>query len=1696
MMNVQRDRLLDLIAYVEATERDKLKTVLDVTRHNGFLYAKDELDLPGVTLNRLVDDDAIWLHVERLTKQAPPVPDSAALRCWLRLQDDPAQPPRLMSEVAARALIDAGLSVVDSTSPTVRIEDYPDAEELRSALDAYIVGPWASWAEQERPRRLTIKLYNALFLLRQSLEIAVDTPIELVCGIGLATLECDSQTLRYPLLTMATEIALDPVTHAVEVRPRLEAAPVVEAEALDRMELSAVEEWRNNARRHLAELEDEPLSPFAPESYEPILRQAAALLDPDGRYQPLDATKAPGLAKAGQMFEVCDTFMFFQRERRASQLMDDLRRFRDQALAAEPDLQMPGALLALLTEPATAPNEEEYPSYRGISTIPGITSSDGGGEDLFFPKPFNREQVEVVQRLAVRPGVVVQGPPGTGKTHTIANIVSHYLALGKRVLVTSQKAPALKVLRDQLPPAVRPLAVSLLDSDRDGLKQFQESVEIIAGRLQRIKRGELTSEIEALDSQIDNLHRTLARIDKEVDDIGRSAIASITLDGEQIEPLCAARDLIANTDLAAWFTDPMDETAAFAPRFSDQDIFDLRAARKALGRRLAYLGVDLPTLDHLSDDDAMADAHRDLAQMEALQRKIASGEIVALVDHRPETFARADALLTMARNLKANRDSLSSSEHDWTEQTIMLLRRLPDDEAIGALEAKRLEAEALLEENRYFLSRPVELPADAIDDDKLIGAIADLADGGNGLGLVAGLFAGQLKLRLASVRIVGEKPRTTADWTDVRRFVVAQQQAKRLKVAWNHAAAHSSLSTIDVDGLTGVRSMRAQLDQLVAIREHISLENRVTADIASVAPRWSKSVQSGSEAIAALLDMLEAHALRRRLERAGEVRRSMLDLFAKGGAELGAQIRGCLQADLGSPSITTSDFRDRWATLRQELSVILAHGPALETVARVTRAIEEAGAPNWARQLRTEAVEGVEDPLTPGDWARRWRLRQFDGWLSRIDRHGQLHRLAADRVESETLLKSAYERSIELRTWLKLSNRATDKVRAALAAYAAAVRRIGRGTGKSAARYRRDARDASDRAKGALPCWIMPHYRVSESLPSDFGLFDLVIVDEASQSTLSALPALMRAEQILIVGDDKQVSPEHVGLDQDRADTLAHRHLDDQVPDYRRQLRQENSLYDLGQVVFAGGRLMLKEHFRCVAPIIEFSKAQFYAHELMPLRLPRASERLDPPLIDILVEDGYRKGKQNRPEADCIVSEIRKIADDPAMVKRTVGVTTLLGKEQAKYIYDKIQDEIGTEIIERHDIRVGDPTVFQGDERDIMFVSLVAQRGDIALSGSAYDQRFNVAASRARNRMVLVRSVDLGDLKPADKLRRALIEHFRAPFVNEAAGTGSRRERCESDFEREMFDLLVARGFRVDTQVRVGNFRIDLVVEGENDRRLAIECDGDRFHGPDMWSRDMERQRLLERAGWEVWRCFASRFVRERSAVLDELLMMLETRGIEPMAVEEGWTSRHTEHRRWRSPSSDGGGQSDNLDEGAAGEAENPEPADETRAESPDTGSKADFPFVTDEKPDAYIFENGRRARPQPAPRRAAIDLFDTSGDESDHQSGELERRTTESEIQLAIIYLMTDGTEWTNGELKRVLDESFPLTAGDRMQAAHRPKEQKWEELVNNALSPSRSNSLPSKALVQTVSRGRHVLTAEGRMMIETKIARARQTD
>jgi very-short-patch-repair endonuclease len=178
-------------------------------------------------------------------------------------------------------------------------------------------------------------------------------------------------------------------------------------------------------------------------------------------------------------------------------------------------------------------------------------------------------------------------------------------------------------------------------------------------------------------------------------------------------------------------------------------------------------------------------------------------------------------------------------------------------------------------------------------------------------------------------------------------------------------------------------------------------------------------------------------------------------------------------------------------------------------------------------------------------------------------------------------------------------------------------------------------------------------------------------------------------------------------------------------------------------------------------------------------------------------------------------------------------------------------------------------------------------------------QCFNVAASRAQDRMYLVRSVELDALRETDELRRGLVSHFTHPFSQEEKQVDDLRELCESPFEREMYDELTGRGYRVKPQVKAGDFRIDMVVEGGNDTRLAVECDGDRYHGPKKWDEDMFQQRILERAGWRFWRCFASFFVMHREEVLQDLVQILTDHGVHPIGADRARRSVYIEYRTY-----------------------------------------------------------------------------------------------------------------------------------------------------------------------------------------------------
>src|SRR6185436_19092246 len=353
--------------------------------------------------------------------------------------------PQLATEIDGAALIGAGThrdaAAPDAANPAVdasarvSLRDYAFRSEVEAQYARYLHSSWRAWADAESERRRLANLYVGLFTLHQELAGAlVEGQLELVWGMALCTARKAGSAISYPLITQTMELSFNPETQAAELRPR-DIAPRVEVDVFFHADTPAWSNLEKEAEQFLITTRD-TLSPFAPASIEPLLDLARRTFE----------SAAQQTGEPNQC-EISSSWVLFARPRSSVAAVQDLERFRDQLSLLDNESSLPQAVAALVTEPSSLVSPAALPAYRGVTAAyhAGAAQSTDA-QDLFFPKPFNDEQARIVQMLEISDGVVVQGPPGTGKTHTIANIICHWLANGRRVLVTSMRDPALAVL--------------------------------------------------------------------------------------------------------------------------------------------------------------------------------------------------------------------------------------------------------------------------------------------------------------------------------------------------------------------------------------------------------------------------------------------------------------------------------------------------------------------------------------------------------------------------------------------------------------------------------------------------------------------------------------------------------------------------------------------------------------------------------------------------------------------------------------------------------------------------------------------------------------------------------------------------------------------------------------------------------------------------------------------------------------------------------------------------------------------------------------------------------------------------------------------------------------------------------------------------------------------------------------------------
>ena len=431
---------------------------------------------------------------------------------------------------------------------------------------------------------------------------------------------------------------------------------------------------------------------------------------------------------------------------------------------------------------------------------------------------------------------------------------------------------------------------------------------------------------------------------------------------------------------------------------------------------------------------------------------------------------------------------------------------------------------------------------------------------------------------------------------------------------------------------------------------------------------------------------------------------------------------------------------------------------------------------------------------------------------------------------------------------------------------------------------------ASKALTAMKPIWLMTPQTVSDYLPREREMFDILIIDEASQMKIEhAIPSVMRAKQMVVVGDKQQMPPSNFF-------TGATDSEDDEI--------EEESILDACESTL-GKTIKLNYHYRSRHQnLIQFSNHHFYDNELNIVNSAKI-ESNDLGVKLVYVEDGvYRSEKssgKNEIEADKVIEIIDQCIKD--FPERSIGVVTVNRAQQdlleQKWDYHKNDNKAAkdfTEYWEREENK-SEIMIFrnleriQGDERDIIIISTVygknennkiMQRFGPILSKSGH-RRLNVLFTRAKSMLYLVTSLQPGDVKAPGNSRGKEIFHKYLHYSadpNKNLIIGNAEGDPDSDFEVFVANKIRQYGYEVDYQIGVNGFKIDLGIRDPRDSSVyiaGIECDGATFHSsPQARDRDILRQEILEDYGWRIFRIWSTDWFRDSDGEIAKLMSWLK----------------------------------------------------------------------------------------------------------------------------------------------------------------------------------------------------------------------------
>jgi very-short-patch-repair endonuclease len=1037
---------------------------------------------------------------------------------------------------------------------------------------------------------------------------------------------------------------------------------------------------------------------------------------------------------------------------------------------------------------------------------------------------------------------VLQGPPGTGKSQTITNLIAAALAHGKTVLFVSEKMAAL---------------------------------EVVYRRLQSVGLGDFCLELHSHKAQkravVQQLGRTLERAQRTPTPAWKQRSEELVQARARlnayVRTLHAPRPLgfsfyTANARLVALRQAP--EIRLSVANASALTAEQLNRA-KVLAEELGATGAQVePVAEHPFRASAVEEWS---AQGDQAVRDGLGGTLQALDALRSAINLFGRELGIDARKGLAEIEQFARIARTCAEAATPLAWQ--DDATWVHL---RDEALRWVDANDDHLMRRADLArrwADTLFESDLLELEAKFTRWATAFVLLAWLFlfAARRQLRRHAVALFPGNRQIASDLTTASRVktdeLALAQVLRGLRRAFEGCWSGDSTEEL--------RAVVARGDALVTLRRAGPNGPEVERIFHFSAPEVAADRRrTVTTAATALLDALSAYRAR-----VDAVQRN-LGLDPSSWPADGAELLDSVEASLRRWAAEMGAFR-AWCLYKRDCArmraaglgpIVDAHRSGELTASLITTATERAILDAWTIAVRdAEAV-----------------LREFDG--RRHDRHVEQFRVMDDHHIA--LGKAHVAAAIEARL-----PQPGDP--ASRSSEPGILRREMEKKARHLA-LRKLLQQIPNLLVRLKPCLLMSPLSVAQYLPARARRFDLVVFDEASQiCTHDAIGAIARGNQVVVVGDSKQLPPT----------TFFQTAVGEDAPVNENDVVELESI--LNEALAVGlPQQMLGWHYRSRhEALIDFSNQRYYDHRLHVF--PAARGRVPDLGVKFhLVSDGvFESGKSrtNPREAAALVEGLIQALRTTSVGERTYGVVTFNHAQEeliegmlneARARYPDIETHFGDDHPKHERVFVKNLENVQGDERDEIFFSIAYARDEHGrllhnfgpLNRDGGERRLNVAVTRARMQLRVFASMthDHIDLSRTQARGARDLKAFLRFAADQSAvamhGTDEPAGDFDSDFERDVYDALRKAGHRVHTQVGCGGYRIDLAVVHPDQPGvyvLGIECDGAAYHsGATARDRDRLRQAVLEGLGWRLHRVWSTDWIYDRSRELQRLEAAIE----------------------------------------------------------------------------------------------------------------------------------------------------------------------------------------------------------------------------